>query len=143
MSFLLELNATHLTDEQALAVEATCRERQAWPVEARPRRRRRTLFGPRFEDPGLSLPDQIDGRHLLRDDAEWDAAAWAMDAQLLPALADAVRTLGELLPQGFTLRATWVGSEVREERVLSAEELADIVVASGLNEFTRYRVPRR
>lgn len=50
---------------------------------------------------------------------------------------------GDSLPQGFTLRATWVGSEVREERDLDADELASIVLASGLNEFTLYRVPAR
>jgi hypothetical protein len=49
--------------------------------------------------------------------------------------------LGELLPQGFGLRATWAGSKVRQERVLSTNELADLALASQLDEFTRYQVP--
>ena len=88
------------------------------------------------------MPGEFDGdRHLVTDDAEWDAIAWTMDPELLPALAEAMRVLGEKLPQGFALRATWVGSEVREVRVVSADELIDLVLASRLNEFTSYRVP--
>lgn len=86
------------------------------------------------------MPDGRDGRHLLSDDAEWDAPAWAMQPDFLAPLAGAIRVLGELLPQGFTFRATWVGSEVREERDLTADELAGIALSSQLNEFTRYRV---
>jgi hypothetical protein len=77
----------------------------------------------------------------LSDEAEWDAQAWAMRPELLPPLAEAARVLGEQLPQGFAFRACWVGSEVREERILSAAELADLILASRLNEFTLYRVP--
>ena len=66
-----------------------------------------------------------------------------MEPELLPPFAEAVRVLGEELPQGFALRATWDGSAVCEERTLSADELADLVLASQLNEFTRYRVPAR
>lgn len=88
------------------------------------------------------MPEQSDdGRHLLSVHAEWDAPAWAMEPDLLPPLAQAVRVLGEELPQGFSLRATWVGSEMRHEQVLTAEELASLVLASQLNEFTSYRVP--
>jgi hypothetical protein len=144
VSFVLELDVAGLTEEQARAVESECRERGALRVEAVPRRRRRfALFGPRVVGPGLAVPDRVDGRDLLGDDAERDAPAWAMTPELLAPFAEAVRVLGELLPQGFALRATWVGSEVREERVLGADELAQVVLASQLNEFTRYRVPAR
>jgi hypothetical protein len=89
------------------------------------------------------MPEQLDDRHLLSDEAEWDAPAWAMEPDLLPALAEAIRVLGDELPQGFSLRATWAGSEVRHDCVLTAQELAELVLASSLNEFTRYRVPPR
>ena len=90
------------------------------------------------------MPDALDSdHHLLSDEAEWDAPVWAMQAELLPPLAEAIRVLGEQLPQGFAFRATWVGSDVREERILSADELANLILASQLNEFTQYRVPPR
>jgi hypothetical protein len=145
VSFLLELEVEGLTEEQGRAIEAKCRERGAWPVGFMPRRRRRfAVFNPRWVGPALSMPEQSDsGLHLLSDAADWDAPAWAMEPELLAPLAEAMRVLGDELPQGFALRATWVGSEIREERVLSADELAALALASQLNEFTRYRVPAR
>lgn len=145
MSFLLELIVDELTEEQGRTVERVCQERDAWPVHYAPRRRRRwAIFGPREVGPALWMPEQLDkGHHLLSDEAEWDAPAWAMEPELLPRFAEAIRILGEELPQGFTLRATWVGSEIREERELDADDLADLALASSLNEFTRYRVPPR
>ena len=87
------------------------------------------------------MPAVLAGEGVLSEEAEWDAPAWAMRPEVLPPLADAVRVLGEQLAQGFAFRATWVGSEVREERILSAHELADLILVSQLNEFTVYRVP--
>lgn len=144
MSFLLELEVENLTDEEGAAVEAAAKKRGTWPVCFSPSSRRVTIFGPRETGPELWMPEQLDSdRHLLSDEATWDAAAWVMEPALLPSLAAAVRLLGELLPQGFSFRATWAGSEVRREQVLNAEELVEMVLASKLNEFTRYRVPPR
>jgi len=143
MSFRLELEVEHLTDEQGRAVEAKSRARESWPIHFAPRRRRRLcIIGPRVVGSELRMPTEFDGdRRLLSDEAQLDAPAWAMEPALLPAFAEAITVLGEELPQGFALRATWVGSRVREERELSADELAALAVASKLNEFTRYRVP--
>ena len=85
----------------------------------------------------------VSGLMRVSDAAKWDAPAWAMTPELLPSLAEAVRVMGDPPPQGFTLRATWVGSEVREERAMSADELAEVILASQLNEFTQYRIPAR
>jgi hypothetical protein len=52
-----------------------------------------------------------------------------------------MRVLGDELPQGFAFRATWGGSEVRHDVEVDAQRLAELVLASELNEFTRYRVP--
>jgi hypothetical protein len=51
--------------------------------------------------------------------------------------------LADQLSQGFALRATWTGSEVRHEREVTVNELADLALTSQLNEFTRYRLPRQ
>jgi hypothetical protein len=145
VSFLLELHVADLTEEQGRAVEEECRERDTWPVRFTPRRRRRfALFGLPEIGPELWMPDALDSdHHLLSDEAELDVPAWAMQPELLPPLAEPVRVLGEQLPQGFAFRATWVGSEVREERILSADELANLIPGSQINEFTEYRVPPR
>jgi hypothetical protein len=140
----LEWEVEDFTEAQGRAVEATCRERGAWPIRfVPPRRHRVALFGRHDVGPTLRMPEQLGDRHLLSDEAEWDASALAMEPDLLPALADAIRVLGGELPQGFSLRATWTGSEVRYDCVLTVEELAGLVLASGLNEFTCYRVPPR
>jgi len=146
VSFLLHLEVTDLSPEQGRAVEASCRLRQAWPVRfvpGRPRRwwRKLALAGPGHVPPRLDMPAEQPGLgHLLSDDADWDAPSWAMRGDLLPALAESIRILGEHLPQGSTFQATWVGSEVRHVRVLTAAQLAEVVLASALNEFTRYVV---
>ena len=143
MSFMLELNIEGLTDAQGRAIERKCRERDAWPIEYLPPCEKRVWFRRRSFGPGLWLPESLNGRHLLSDEAIWDAPAWAMEPDLLRPFADAMRVLGEEVPQGFDFRATWVGSEVRHERVVSADQLAQLVLDSQLNEFTRYRVPAR
>lgn len=137
MSFVLELSVEDLTEEQGRAVAA--RTREAWPIRfAQPRRF--PLFGKR--DNELWLRESLrDGRELLTDEAEPEAPAWDMDRAHLPAFAESIRILGEELSQGFTLRATWTGSPVRQEQTLTAAELAEVALASQLNEFTRYRVP--
>lgn len=143
MSFLLELQVAGLTEEQGRAVEQACRERHTWPVHFKPRKRGRLGLG-REVGPELWMPAALDSnRHLLIDEAEWNAPAWAMRPELLPSLAEAVRVLADYLTQGFAFRATWIGSELREERMLSADELADLILASRLNEFTRYHVRPR
>jgi hypothetical protein len=133
VSFVFELNVDALTEAQGRAIEA--RTRDAWPVAFKPRHRV-ALF---WEwGPELWIRD---GGDLLTDEAEPEAPYWDMNAAELPALAATLRVLGDELPQGFGFRATWTGSEVREERVLGADELAEIALASRLNEFTLYRVP--
>src|SRR4051812_26389645 len=106
MSFLLKLDVERLTAEQAQAVEIACRRRKAWPIRSAPPRRGSTLGHPRHAGPELRMPDRDDsGNELLSDQATWDAPAWKMEPTLLPSFAEAIRVLGEELPQGFTLRA--------------------------------------
>ena len=64
-----------------------------------------------------------------------------MEPEARRKLAETLRWLGTELQQGFTFRATWLGSPVEDEVVVSADELAALAADSKLNEFTRYRVP--
>ena len=100
------------------------------------------LFGGGSGGPSLEVPADLDSdRTLITDEAMPGEPPWPLDPALAPMLAESVRALGELLPQGFALRATWAGSPVNQERELSSDELAELVLASQLDEFTRYRVP--
>jgi hypothetical protein len=144
VSFLLELEVEQLTAVQAQAVEAKSRARSTWPIRAAQQHRLLDRVRPGMGRPVLRMPDKDDnGNDLLSHQAEWSAPAWAMEPKALPSFAEAIRILGEELSQGFALRATWVGSPVRNEQVLSAEDLARLALDSRLNEFTRYRVPPR
>ena len=140
MSFELRLHVARLTPEQARVVEGRCRAQAAWPVQARAVRRGVLR---RLTDWVLHMPAEVSGEDLLSDDAEWDADAWRLQPHLLTPLATAVRVLGCELPQGFTFSAAWTGSAAQTDIVLSAEDLAAVVMASGLREHVAYRVPPR
>ena len=141
MSFIVELEVEDLTEAQGRAIEAACAEPGAWPLRYAPSRRRRlALFGPRQTAPGLWVPNEQD---LLADEADTDMPSWAMEPAARRRFAETIEVLGRELPQGFSLRATWVGSEVRHVLKLAAGELAELARASQLNEFTRYLVPGR
>ncbi len=144
MGFYLKLDVDGLTEHQGRVIETRCAERGAWPVRLTPPRRRSfAVLGQRETPPTLSMPDANGGRDLLSDQAEVGAPAWRMDPDLLPRLADTIHILGEELAQGFALRATWAGSPVRYERLVTATDLALLALACQLNEFTVYRVPPR
>jgi hypothetical protein len=133
MSFVLEIDVPNLTFAQADAVAKEVEVRRTWPISVE----RKGLIR---KQPRLFAPSDVDGAHLLADEAEWDEPAWKMNESLLPRLAETIRVLGEILPQGFTFRATWVSDPTRDEKVLLATELAELVLASELNEYTSYRV---
>ena len=144
MSFVVELAAQNVTAEQGEAIEAAIREREAWPVRYVPAHlERRWLLKRRAIRSSLVMPDIVDGRYLVSDQAMWDQPFWDLQPEFRPRLATTFRILGEFLPQGFRFRATWVGDEVRETISLSADELAERAAASAINEYTLYLVPPR
>lgn len=141
MSFLLELTVPDLTEQQGRRIRDRSIGEATWPIGFSSRQRRFPWL--RARGPFLWLPEEHGGQDLLGDDATWNAAWWAMNEQALPAFAAAIELLGQELDQGFSLRATWVGSEICSTRTLSVRELADLARASRLNEFTSYVVPDR
>ncbi len=137
MSFVLELDVPDLTWTQAEQVAAACTGPQMLAVTTGPRRR---WF--RAQPPTLWISEEdAQGRHLLDDDADWDQPAWKINPDVIPLLARTVQALCHQFPQGFALRATWVGDPVRGQRDVSCEELLRIVHASAMNTHVRYRVP--
>jgi hypothetical protein len=141
VSFQLQLDVGDLTRDQGMAIEEACQRPHAWPVAFTAGGVRRRLFRSGMAVPAaLGIPEEVEGRHVLSDAAEWDAPAWDFEHDVRPRLARTLRILGEHLPQGFSLRATWIGDEVRDERTVTAEALAQLAADSELNEFTRYVV---
>jgi hypothetical protein len=141
VSFVLELDVSDLTPEQGRAIEEACQARQAWPLAFVAARSRKRLLRSREASPAvLEIPEEVEGRHLLSDAAEWDAPAWDFERNVRPRLAETLRILGEHLSQGFVFRASWIDGEVRDERTLTAEALAQLAADAALNEFTRYVV---
>jgi hypothetical protein len=144
VSFVVELAVSKLTAEQGRAIEAATRKRDAWPVRYVPARvQRRRPLQRRAAGPSLAMPDSVDGRYLISDQASWDQPFWDLEPEFRPRLATSIRILGEFLPQGFRFRATWAGDEVRETVSLAAEELAERAASSTINEHTMYIVPSR
>jgi hypothetical protein len=77
---------------------------------------------------------------LLADDADWDAATWAMRPDVREPLAQTLATLLAGLPGGATVEAFWVGERAAGERPVSPAELAAIARAGALGTHTRYVV---
>lgn len=138
MSFIFELSTGPVTEAQAKVLVTATENPRFWPVgTSQPRRgllRRRT--GPRH----IYLPDKDGQHHMLSDDAMWDVPAWDMTAETCSKLSNTLTLIGQELDRPFSVRAYWVGDEVETERDVSLDELASIVLASGLNPNTLYRV---
>ena len=84
--------------------------------------------------------DWTRGQEVLDDQANWEEDAFTLTASGREALAATVLTLGEMLRPGWTLRAYWGGDPLRNERSVTAPELASLARHSRLDRYTLYRV---
>lgn len=140
MSIDLDLDVVGLAVAQGRAVEQRSRRPGVWPVAFWPARQVRAgLFRRRMSEPSLAFADQeelFDGEAFTgRERTAWVAQHAA------GAFAAAIEVLGDELPQGFALRAAWVGDPVDGVVTLAAGELAALASARGLVERIRYVVP--
>lgn len=134
VSFLVELDIEGVTPKQGEAVEAPCRARDAWPIGyTRRRMKDRILRKPKYVEPALWVPDAVEGRYLISDQADWEQRFWDLAPEFRRELAESFRILDEFVPQGFKFRATRVGDEIRQTKELTAHELADCAAASQIN----------
>jgi hypothetical protein len=135
MSFELELLDAEVAtwDEAQRAVDAT-----ATPAHVRVRLgRRKTRLG-RERKPTIGL-DYHDAQRVLDDQAGWDEDAFTFSEYGRQALAATVKTLGEVLRPGWTLRSYWVGDPVHAERLVSTAELGSLIEQSEMRRDTLYR----
>lgn len=87
-------------------------------------------------EPGISAH----GCDLLTDDADWDAATWAMRAEALVELDRAWRTVFALVSGDVEVAATWSGDEIEQVESVSRSEFRHLTARSLLGTHTRYRV---
>jgi len=138
---MFELGLLDLDEPRGLAAQAAARERGAWPLHYVPGRVERRWYGiHKSFPPELWLPTDVDGAPILSPGDQRDQPTLGMNPVLLPRLAQAIAVVAEVFPGGFTFRATFAGSPVTGTATATPEELEALILESGLNEFTRYRV---
>ena len=79
---------------------------------------------------------------LLADDAEWDAPTWQMRPEVLPKLAVTLACVADHAPDGFILDVLWAGERVKEEALMSPDELCALARSGQLAQRTRYHIHR-
>lgn len=84
--------------------------------------------------------DWQQGQNVLSDDADWSQEAFALSDEGRHDLAATVLALSEVLEPGWAIRAYWGGDRLKNERAVTAEELAGLVRQSQLDSYTLYRV---
>lgn len=138
---MFELVIPGLTPEQGVAIATACATAGAWPVTYTPVRVERRSFRRLKEVPDeLWFPTASGGLSILAPGAHWDAETIALEPPLLPALEHGLQIVAEHCPDGFDFRATWSGSPIERTLAVDLSALLELVRASQLNEFTRYRV---
>ena len=120
------------------AVDTASQTADVLQVDVTPKR----LFGPKT--PYLFVTEGGGcACSLLRDDADWEAPTWAMEAHLLRRLAATITALGQSADAPLVFEALWLGDEAEETVELGLEELASLAAASRLGTRTRYVVSAR
>lgn len=141
-TFMFDLELGGLTDERGRAVADECRSRGTWPAAFVPGRVEKRWFGvEKSYPPVLELPDHDEAGPAIAADAARDAHAINFRPDAAEAVAATVEIVADHFPEGLVFRATWAGSPIEHDEIVSIDELTAIVRASRLNEFTRYTVP--
>jgi hypothetical protein len=79
---------------------------------------------------------------FLTDDADWNAATWAMEPNIRPKLAATIRAIGKAVSCSMTFEAIW-GGKVTQTLEVELEQLAQLAENSRLGTTTRYNVVGR
>lgn len=90
-----------------------------------------------WQPPSLLLGDIHD---LLADTANWNAETWDLEAGELPRLVRTFEILFEQIPEQFGVEVMWAGDEATEERMVSREQMLEIVRQGRFGTTVRYRI---
>lgn len=77
---------------------------------------------------------------LLSDDADWNAATWAMTPDGVAHLTEAWLRLFERVPGDVVAQALWDGDRPETEQTLTQAEFLDLVRHGSLGTKTRYLI---
>ena len=84
---------------------------------------------------------QIDGAHAaLTDQADWNAATWDMDPQMLEPLAVGIERLYDASKVGITVRAIWPGDDPQRFQRVTIDRMLAIVREGTVGTKTVYVV---
>ncbi len=89
------------------------------------------------QPPSLLLGDIHD---LLADTANWNAETWDLEAGELPRLVRTFEILFEQIPEQFGVEVMWAGDKTTEERMVSREQMLEIVRQGRFGTTVRYRI---
>jgi hypothetical protein len=143
MLFMFDLEVEGLTDHRGRALADECLAVGAWPVSFVEGRVEKRWFGiEKFFPPVIEVATSDDDGTILAPNASRDAAAIAMRVDALPRLALTTKLISDHFPTGYIFRATWSGAPIQVDEHVTPDQLAQLIGASALNEFTRYRVAR-
>lgn len=77
---------------------------------------------------------------LLADDADWNAATWALRADVVPAVVATLESLLSVGPSVVRISALWAGHKPEHVRDISAKNFIESVSNEGLGTKTTYVV---
>jgi hypothetical protein len=77
---------------------------------------------------------------LLTDSADWNADSWDMEPARLSELVRALEILFEQIPEAFQVEVMWSGDRALVERLVTRDELLDVVRRGQIGTRVRYLV---
>ncbi|MBK7585536.1 MAG: hypothetical protein IPI67_35795 [Myxococcales bacterium] len=80
------------------------------------------------------------GCSLLADEADWNAPAWTLRSDVVPAIVSALRTLLKQGPPVLRVSALWAGDTPAHVERISPEQFLALVAADQLGTKTVYVV---
>jgi hypothetical protein len=92
--------------------------------------------------PRLTLSERNQGCacSMLADDADWNAATWAMRPQSTATIAETLAAIGKVARGPLVFQAVWIGDKTEDEEHIALKDLLGVVKRSGIRTKVRYVV---
>ena len=137
MCLVIYVKAPHDQRERLLAAAAVASENGLRVDVQHPSRwpwaRERPVLAKVTEDGACSCS-------LLADDADWNAATWALRADVVPKAVATLRTLIEQGPATLRVSALWLGDRPEQVEHVDANQFLSRISGHGLGTKTEYVV---
>jgi hypothetical protein len=120
------LAAAELASQNGLRIDVQHASKWSWARE-------RPVLATLTEDGGCSCS-------LLADDADWNAATWALRPDAVAAVVATLRILLEHGPATLRISALWAGESVECVEAVDRDEFLARILGAGLGTRTAYLV---